>query len=63
MKQPKSLQPSIYKACSDLYICKLSKMGLYFKMRKMSNIFFLPHYVKTDSLAVQPRQAGTVYPG
>ena len=29
MKQPKSLQPSIYKACSDLYICKLSKMGVY----------------------------------
>ena len=27
MKQPKSLQPSIYKACSDLYIWKLSKMG------------------------------------
>ena len=35
MKQPKSLQPSIYKACSDLYICKLSKMGFYY------SIFFL----------------------
>lgn len=32
MKQPKSLQPSIYKACSDLYIRKLSKMGIRFKI-------------------------------
>lgn len=29
MKQPKSLQPSIYKDCSDLYIWELSKTGLY----------------------------------
>ena len=35
MKQPKSLQPSIYKACSDLYICKLSKMGYYHEKIKI----------------------------
>ncbi len=29
MKQPKSLQPSIYKDCSDLYIWKLSKTRTY----------------------------------
>lgn len=39
MKQPKSLQPSIYKACSNLYIWKLSKMGLYKNHKTMSRIF------------------------
>lgn len=43
MKQPKSLQASIYKACSELYICKLSKMGFYYILHEMQ--VFLPHLV------------------
>lgn len=38
MKQPKSLQPSIYKACSDLYIRKLSKMGLCIKSKEKAKL-------------------------
>lgn len=49
MKQPKSLQPSIYKDCSDLYIWELSKTGFY-------NIFLFKNRVERFSFSLSHRQ-------
>lgn len=54
MKQPKSLQPSIYKACSDLYIWKLSKMGLYIKVWAKGSTFFAKIKLPDTLIAVYP---------